>query len=199
MERIDPAKKIPTRDFVDAADVKGIYLYRKDGYILCYLRVYPFNLDLLTKEDRRGKTDVLTSEYRDDGKDFDYCTLPREIDLDKYKQNLKRRYKEADTIGKRHIIAMDMEECAELTTNGENYEHYHFIRIWKNGTDRANVERDLKDRITDFHTMYANVGIKTEILQEQDIVKLCNMFGNSLQTSFEHVEKSTMYTPILQM
>ena len=35
---------LPARDFIDAADVRGIYLYRKDGYIFSYLRVLPFNL-----------------------------------------------------------------------------------------------------------------------------------------------------------
>ena len=30
---------LPARDFIDAADVRGIYLYRKDGYIFSYLRV----------------------------------------------------------------------------------------------------------------------------------------------------------------
>lgn len=192
--------EVPTRDFVDAVDVKGIYLYRKDGYILSYLRVYSFNLDLLPLEDKRAKTDMQAAGFKEDGKAFVYFTLPREIDLDRYKENLKKRYKRADTIGKRHLIENDMEQCAELTTNGENYEHQHFIRIWKQGSsDRVNAENELKDRINDFKRLYRNVGIKAEILQEQEIVKLCNLFGNSLQASFENVEASTMYTPILQL
>lgn len=37
---------VTVRDFIDAKDVKGIYLYRKDGHVLGYLRVYFFNLNL---------------------------------------------------------------------------------------------------------------------------------------------------------
>ena len=196
-EVIDPKITPATRDFIDAADVKGMILYRKDGIILTYLRVHFYNLDLLEKEAKRGKAETLTAEFKDDGKDFSYFSLPREIDLDRYKQNLKSRYREAQMMGKRHIVSILMEECADLTTSGENFEHQHYIRVWKDGTsDRSNAELSLKERITDFHNMFSNVGIKTTILGETEIVKLCNLFGNSLQAPFAHVD-STLYTPIL--
>ena len=196
-EVIDPKITPPTSDFVDAADVKGMFLYRKDGIILTYLRVHFYNLDLLEMEAKRGKADTLTAEFKEDGKDFTYFSLPREIDLDRYKQNLKSRYRDAQVMGKRHIVSILMEECADLTTSGENFEHQHYIRIWKDGrADKSNAELVLKERITDFHNMYANVGIKTTILGETEIVKLCNLFGNSLQAPFVHVD-STLYTPML--
>ena len=43
-------EKHSVRDFMDAADVRGIFLYRKDGYILTYLRIYPYNLNLKSRE-----------------------------------------------------------------------------------------------------------------------------------------------------
>ena len=51
----------PARDFLDAADVKGSFLYRKDGYIVCYLRILPFNFDLLSHEEQRAVTNKLTA------------------------------------------------------------------------------------------------------------------------------------------
>ena len=186
------------RDFVDAADVKGLYLYRKDGTIMTFLRVYPYNLNLKSREERKAETDRLAASFGDDRKDFVYFTLPREIDMDKYKQLLKHQYESQMDLGKRHILGAMMEQCAYISTNGENYEHQHFIKIWSKKNSRTAAEEQLKERITDFKIRYNAAGIQCEILQEPDIVKLCNLYGNSLQASFESVDESAIYTPIMQ-
>ena len=164
-----------------------------------YLRVFPFNLNLKSKPERQGITKNLVAEFQGDNKDFMYFSLPREIDLDKYKNLLKKKHQDEMNIGKRHILAEMMVECAMLSTSGENYEHQHFIKIWKKGKDKTSVENDLKERLKDIQTWYRNVGIETSILSGADIVKLCNLFGNSLQASFESVSDNTMYTPVTQL
>lgn len=194
-------RKSSVRDFVDAADVRGIFLYRKDGYILTYLRIYPFNLELMGKEERTGVTNNLSATFKDDRKDWDYFSLPREIDMDKYKINLKERYQQEMVIGRRQLLNMMMGQCADLIMNGENYEHQHFIGIWRLGSvsNRTKIEEELASRIKEFETRYRNVGIECEILQESEIVKLCNLFGNSLHASHELVDESTLYSPIMIM
>lgn len=187
------------RDFIDAKDVKGIYLYRKDGHVLGYLRVYFFNLNLKSKPEKRGITDILTSSFKDDRKDFDYFTLPREIDLDKYKDLLKGMHTNTVDLGKRHILAKMMLEGARLSMSGQNYEHQHFIRIWSRDKSRERAEDEVRERLKDFRARYAAVDITTKILEEQDIIKLCNLFGNSLQASFERADNNRMYEPIMQM
>lgn len=193
--------KSSSRDFVDAADVRGQFLYRKDGYILTYLRIYPYNLELMGKAERAGVTNSLSATFKDDRKDWTYLSLPREIDMDKYKVNLKERYQQEMVIGKRQLLNMMMEQCAGLIMNGNNYEHQHFIGIWRLGsvTERTKVEEALSIRIKEFETRYRNVGIECEILQESEIVKLCNLFGNSIHASHELVDASTLYSPIMIM
>lgn len=192
-----PVRRDVTRDFVDAADVRGQFLYRKDGYIVTYLRVYPYNLELLSQGERQGKADNLAATAKDDRKDFDYFSLPREVDLDKYKQLLKEKHMQEMNIGKRHILNNMMEQCARIVMGGENYEHQHFIKIWQlaNQTNRKNVEDTLGERIKGFETRYRSVGIQCEILQEADIIKLCNLFGNNLQASYE-VYDNAMFSPV---
>lgn len=173
------------RDFMDAADIKGMFLYRKDGYILSYLRVYPFPISLMTRGEKRGKTDILTGYAKTNQTDFDYCTLPMEIDMDRYKQNIKDKYKQQTSIGKRNLLNMMMTQCAELIMNGNNFEHYHYIRIWKMGSmkNKKEVEDALWERITELEKWYTDIGVKCEILQEDEIIKLCNLYGNPLLAS----------------
>lgn len=187
------------RDFIDAEDVKGIFLYRKDGYVLGYLRVHFFNLNLKSKAEKRGITDVLTSSFKDDRKDFDYFTLPREIDLDKYKDLLKSMHSNTVDLGKRHILAKMMLEGARLSMSGKNFEHQHFIRIWSKDKNRGRAEDEVRERLKDFKARYASADITTHILDEQNIIKLCNLFGNSLQASFERADRERLYTPIMQL
>lgn len=196
MEKIQ--KEQTVRDFVDAADVRREYLYRKDGYIMMYLRVYPYNLELMGREERRAKTDNLTATFKDDRKDFDYFTLPREIDMDKYKQLLKEKHQQEMNIGKRHLLNMMMEQCAKIVMNRDNYEHQHFIKIWQlaNKTNRKSVEEALSERMKGFEARYKGVGIHCEILQESEIIKLCNLFGNNLQAGYENVDNNVLYAPI---
>lgn len=194
-------EKAAVRDFVDVADIRGQFLYRKDGYILTYLHIYSFNLELIAEAERQALTGNLSATFKEDRKDFDYFSLPREIDMDKYKINLKERYQQELVIGKRRLLSMMMEQCAGLIMNGENYEHQHYIRIWALGAavNKAKVEEALGARIKEFEIRYRNVGIECEVLQEAEIVKLCNLFGNSIHASHEIVDESTLYSPIMIM
>lgn len=189
---------LTARDFVDAEDVKGNFLYRKDGNILGYLRVYFFNLNLKSKAEKRGITEILTSSFKDDRKDFDYFTLPREIDLDKYKDLLKKLHSDTMDLGKRRILAKMMMEGARLSMSGKNFEHQHFIRIWNKDKSEERAKEEVLERLKDFQARYASVDIETHILDEQEIIKLCNLFGNSLQASFEKPYKDGIYTQIMQ-
>lgn len=189
------------RDFVDVADVKGIYLYRKDGYIITYLRLYFFNLELINTMERKALTDNLTAQFRSDGKDFTYSSLPRELDMDKYKQLLKEKYQNQRDLGKRRLLNIMMNQSLRLIMSGENYEHQHFVRIWELGTlsTRKSVEEKLGERIKEFEIRYKSVGIDCEILQEPDIVKLCNLYGNGLHAGSEEVSDTTILSPIMQI
>lgn len=199
MQQTEPKDNV--RDFVDVADIRGQFLYRKDGYILTYLHIYSFNLELVAKAEREALTGSLSATFKEDRKDFDYFSLPREIDMDKYKANLKERYQSELVIGKRRLLNMMMEQCAGLIMNGENYEHQHFIRIWAHASlvDKGKAEEALGIRIKEFETRYRNVGIECEILSEAEIVKLCNLFGNSVHASHEIADESTLYAPIMIM
>lgn len=192
-------KLLTARDFIDAEDVKGNFLYRKDGYVLGFLRVHFFNLNLKSQPERRGLTEILTSSFKDDRRDFDYFTLPREIDLDKYKDLLKSMHSDTVDLGKRHILAKMMLEGARLSMSGKNFEHQHFIRLWSKDKSRERAEDEVRERLKDFKARYASVDIVTHILGEQEIIKLCNLFGNSLQASYERSENNSIYTPIMQL
>lgn len=191
-------KEQTANEFTNVKDIKGNFLYSKDGYLFGYLRVYPYNLELLSKEERRIKTQNLSLAFDGDRKAFDYCAFPREIDLDDYKNYLKRQYQEElSDIGKRQILAIMIKEAAELSTSGENYEHQHFIKLWALvGKNINDTKHELAARLEEFKQRYETAGINSEVLGETEIIKLCNLFTNSQQVSYMAGIDNTVYTPM---
>lgn len=191
-------RELTANQFTNVKDIKGNFLYSKNGYLFGYLRVYPFNLDLLAMDERRIKTQNLSLSFEGDRKDFDYGAFPRELDLDDYKNFLKQQYQEElSNYGKRRILAIMIREAAELSTSGENYEHHHYFKIWAKLEKNINdTKKELLNRLEEFIQRYSSVGIATEILNETEIFKLCNLFTNSQQVSFMTSVDNSIYTPI---
>lgn len=189
------------RDFTNVRDIKGSMLYTRDDYIFTYLRVHPYNMDLLSVEEKRVRTQKLAVSFDGDRGDFTYFTFPRELDLDEYKKYLKERHQdELQSLGRRQIIVNMIKEAMDLSTSGENFEHQHFLKIWKKAESNiSDSSHELALRAEEFQERYNMVGITTSILMEADIIKLCNLFGNSSQATYEMANVNTLYSPIPQI
>lgn len=190
--------KRTANDLTNVRDIKDIYLYTKNGYILCYLKVHKYNIDLLSREEKAAKTSMLARSFESDKKDFAYFSLPRELDLDHYKRHIKElRSSCINDYGRKRILNELLLQAVELETNGENYDHQHYIKIWRfiEG-DIKEVERSLRTRIRDFKEFFDMSGIKTEILTMNEIIKMCNLYGNARQAPFD-VPIHPTYEPIM--
>lgn len=191
-------RKLTANEFTNVKDVEGIFLYTKDGYVMSYLRIPFLNIDLLPKAEKKAKAKVLASSFSSDRFDFAYCSYPREIDLDIYKNDIKQRYRsEMDNRGRQKLLQIMLAEATDLATNGENYEHQHFIKIWRREKgNKEETKQILRTRIEDMKIRYNNIGVAATILQEQDIVKMCNLYGNSLQAPYEVSTEQYVYEAI---
>lgn len=188
-------KKITANEFANVKDIKDIFLYTKDQFVIVYLRIHFYNIDLLSDSEKRSKSKVLVASFEGDRKDFAYITYPREIDLDAYKNNLKSKYsEEIINIGRKHLLQELIIEATEIASNGENYEHQHFIKLWKFvGSDKKESLNELKTRAEEFKVRYEMIGIPVDIIKEKEILKMCNLFGNSHQAPYINVGDNTIY------
>ena len=167
-----------------------------------YLRIFPFNKDLLSYEELRAKTQILTAHFDSDRKSFSYFSYQREIDLDGQKKHLEKRYtSELTSVGTRHLLKIMINELNTLSTSGQNFEHQHYIKIWESYTssNRMEKENELKIRLQDFKNRYNAVGIQTEILEQQDIMKVCALFSSSAQAPFLQLRKNMRYEPMVKL
>ena len=184
VEEISKEKKT-ANSLVDVADIDGCFLYRKDDYILGYLRIGSINLELLSSEELLALTQRLSMSFEGDRNNFDYFTLPSQVNLDPNKDFIKEMRQGTDDLGKRKGLTLMMQEMTRLSTSGENFEHQHIVKLWKKiGSNIKDTEKDLRNRLSDFRERYQAVGIPCEILKDKEIIKLCNLFGNPLQAPY---------------
>lgn len=184
--------EMTANEFVDVSDIKDIFLYTKSGYIFCYLRVYPFNLELLSDADKEALTNRIAAEFDGDRKNFVYGSYPRELDLDSYKNYLKQKRTEClEYLGRKNIIDCLLQQAVDLSSNHENFEHQHFFKIWDalgSGSRKASVEAELRERINALFHIYDSAQIQCEVMREKEIIKLCNLFGNRRSANYDIID-----------
>lgn len=180
-------EKLTANQYTNVKDIKENFLFTKNGYLMAYVKVNKFNIDLLKREEKRGKSEQLAASFEGDKKDFAYISYPREIDIDDHKQEVKDLYITANDIGVRNILEIIQEAYNYLSTSGENYSHQHFIKIWTyiGKRELREVKMELLQRANSFVQRYTEVGIKAEILNSGEIIKMCNLYGNAAQAPFE--------------
>lgn len=173
-------------DIVNVRDIDENFLYtREDGYLIGYLRIGNLNIELLSTEELEIKTQRLAMSFEGDRKNFDYFTLPSQVNLDPNKDFLKRIHQETEDIGRRKGINLMLQEMTRLSTSGENFEHQHFIKLWcKIGTNIKDTQNELRVRLNEFKERYVQAGIPCEILKDREIIKMCNLFSNPQQAPF---------------
>ena len=58
-------KKIPisANRFLNIKDIQGNFLYTTDGKVLAYLKIYPKNCKLMSKEEQKNHSNILTRNF----------------------------------------------------------------------------------------------------------------------------------------
>lgn len=199
METLSKDKnKISVNEYVNVKDIKKNFIYTKDNYIIGFLRIPFINIALLNKTVLDSRTNNMKAAWKGDKKRFNYISLPREIDLDQYKEFLNKKYKnELEHLGRRKIISLMSLEGTKLSTSGENFEHLQYAKLWEPiGSNLKNAEDILTDRLIDYKQRYDLAGTSAEILNEKELTILCNLFKNAAQAAFDVVDSNLMWSNI---
>ena len=60
-------------EFVNVKDIKGKFLYTRDGLVLCYLRISPISIDLFSKTEKGIIIKQLTASMSSIQYPFKFC------------------------------------------------------------------------------------------------------------------------------
>jgi len=177
-------------EFINVKDICGNFLYTRDGLALCYLKLTPISIDLYSKTEKRNIVRSLTAEMSGTQFPFKFIAVSRPIDISPLISELHSMLMTSDS-KQRELLKAEMVEMSNFAMGGDIVERQFYIVLW----DKAHegIERELMNRARLMSENFSSCRVPCEILQQQDIVRLCNLVNNP---SYTHIEDNNFEAAI---
>lgn len=175
-------------EFVNVKDIKGKYLYTRDNLVLCYLKVNAISIDLFSKSEKRQLIKQLTANISGIQHPFKFIAVSRPVDITPLIAELSAALATSDPKQK-ELLKQEILEMTTFALSGEVVERQFYIVLWEKADE--GTEKELLVRAKDFAGNFSDCGINCDILEQQDIVRLCNLINNP---AYMHLE-DTDFTP----
>lgn len=191
-------RALTANEITDVKDIKNNLLYTKSGYIIGFLRLYPINIELLSRDEMRNICNLLTGEFKSEKEPFTILSIPRTVDMEVYLNFLADiSDQEIDNPYRKMLLNDMIMQGSRTVTNGKNYEHQFYIKVWTRYKENVTgSEEIIEEKINDMISRYSAVQNLTKRLDDTEILKLCNLFGNSNTAVLESYDSNNVYIPI---
>ena len=175
--------QMTANEFVNVKDIRGSFLYTRDGMALAYLKIFPISTELFSKNEKRLISKQLTASLSSGQYPFQLLAVSRPVDISPLMAELSSTLTSSSDIKQKELLKHEIVEMGGFALSGEVVERQFYIKIWDRVAD--GVERDLLQKLKYLAGYFADCGIQTEILEQQDIVRLCNLVNNP---AYVHLE-----------
>ena len=162
--------QMTANEFVNVKDIRGSFLYTRDGMALAYLKIFPISKQLTAS--------LSSGQYP-----FQLLAVSRPVDISPLMAELSSTLTSSSDIKQKELLKHEIVEMGGFALSGEVVERQFYIKIWDRTVD--GVERDLLQKLKYLSGYFADCGIQTEILEQQDIVRLCNLVNNPADVHLE--------------
>ena len=173
-------------------DIRNNFLYTQDNKIMCYIKIQPLNLYLLSNKEQEQIIKQLSAELSSETKEMKFFSIARPVDVGDLIQDLQDRANNSLDQIQKALLKKHTNEAVRLTFTGEAVERQNFLIIWQDYNDYA--EKDLLKRAMELVNKFANCSVKAEILEEQYIIQLCSGFTN-MSFAFKEDSEYEDYMP----
>lgn len=169
-------------EFINVKDIKGKYLYTRDNFVLCYLKINPISIDLFSKGEKQQLIRQLTANMSGIQHPFKFLAVSRPVDITPLISELTSALATSD-LKQKELLKQEILEMTTFALSGEVVERQFYIVLWEKAEEGA--EKDLLVKAKDFAGNFSDCGIGCDILEQQDIVRLCNLVNNP---AYMHLE-----------
>jgi len=187
--------RMTANEFVNVKDIRGKFLYTRDNLAICYLKILPISIDLFSKNEKRNIIRQLTANMSSVNYPFRLLAVSRPVDINPLLSELSATLTSTSDMKQKELLKQEILEMSTFALSGEVVERQFFIVIWDKALD--GIERDLLQRLKYLSSYFSDSGIQTEILEQQDIVRLCNLVNNPAYVHLEDTDFNATI-PILE-
>ena len=157
---------------INILDIRNNAIYTRDDYLIMALKIYSINMQLFSKRELNQKVKEITTELAGDLKEIKFFSLSRPTDISKLIDNLREQLSDTEIQKQKTLLKQNIRETIRLTVTGDVVERQNFVTIFSKNSDSA--EKELQKQAMDLVNKFNNCGIKAEILNEQELIQLCN-------------------------
>lgn len=179
----DELAQMAANEFVNVKDIRGNFLYTRDGIVLAYLKIFPISTELFSKNEKRLIAKQLTASLSSGQYPFQLLAVSRPVDISPLLAELSATLTASSDVKQKELLKHEIVEMGGFALSGEVVERQFYIKIWDKAID--GMERDLLQKLKYLAGYFADCGIQTEVLEQQDIVRLCNLVNNP---AYVHLE-----------
>ena len=195
LDLFKPKGKIKTcNEEINIKDIKNNFLYTNDNKVMCFIKIQPLNLYLLSKKEQKLIIRQLSAELSSETKEMKFFSIARPVDVAELIEDLQEKANNCLDQVQKGLLKKHINETIRLTFTGEAVERQNFLIIWQEMNDYA--EKDLLKRAMELVNKFANCNIKCEILEEQYIIQLCSGFTN-MNFAFKEDSNYEDYMPVI--
>lgn len=189
------AREATANEFISVKDIQGSILYTRTNEIFSYLKVQFISMGLLSETEKYLFVRNLTAEMSAETKPFRLLCLPRPVDISIVMDEYMELHASCTVPAQKKLLTQDINQLAEFATSGDVIERQYYIVLWE--ANREDAARDLLKRAAEWIGRFSACGVEAEILTQQAIIQLCNLFANP---SYAHLEDTDYETtaPILR-
>lgn len=181
-EEISP--KVQTaNDFVNVMDIKNRVLYSKDMYVFGFIRVPPISRELMSQAEQEIVVRNLAVEMSAEQKPFKFFSISRPVNISDLIDDLTDAYMVAETPQQKELLKNDIDTINNFALSGDVVERQFYFIIWEKYYD--GVQDYMVKRAEELCSRLAVVQKDVHLLNDNEIVQLCNLFVNPAYSHFE--------------
>lgn len=190
-------KQISCNEEINILDIRNNVIYTKDNNLIMALKIHSINMQLFSRRELNQKVKEITNELAGDLQELKFFSISRPVDVTGLIDSLRETLNDSDIQKQKNLLKQNIKETVRLTVTGDVVERQNFITISTKNTDIA--EKELQKQAMDLSNKFSNCGIRTEILNEQELIQLCNSTLNinfAFKEDNEDVEDRIPYLKI---
>lgn len=165
-------KQLSCNEEINILDIRNNVIYTKDDNLIMALKIYSINMQLFSRRELNQKVKEITNELAGDLQELKFFSISRPVDVTGLIDSLREILNDSDKQKQKNLLKQNIKETVRLTVTGDVVERQNFITISTKNTDIA--EKELQKQAMDLSNKFSNCLIKTEILNEQELIQLCN-------------------------
>ena len=168
-------KKIQSlNEFLNIKDIRNNYLYTLDNQVIVFIKVNPINIELLSDVELERKMDFEAVEFSNEQYPYKIMIIPRAVDISEHIREQEELKENLDNDVCIEIINNRIIATTEMVENKNIIENEFYIMLFDNVKD--NIEHELNKRVNSWINRLSNCELKSEVLEERDIILLIKSF-----------------------